>query len=213
MWEQPLCAAEEALLSKAVEKRRREFRAGRHCAHTLFQQQGIHCNALLKGKQREPVWPSGWVGSISHTQGLCVAAIASDEHYLGIGLDVEAATPLSQDVLNLVCDPYEQAQICQLTQKIGNDYASASLDKLIFSAKECIHKVYFPMNYHTLGFLDAHVVLDMETQQFSATILNPEAESSHPITTLQGVYQITDHHIMTFIGLKRFPKTRTGTFL
>ena len=45
MWETPLCAAEEALIQKAVDKRKREFRAGRHCAHALLSEAGVQCAA------------------------------------------------------------------------------------------------------------------------------------------------------------------------
>lgn len=200
MWEAPLCAEEEALVARAVQKRIREFRAGRNCAHKLFRQAGIQCNALLKGKQREPNWPDGWVGSISHTKGLCVVAIAPKNQYQSIGLDVEQATPLDPNVLSLICSNEEQNRIRQISQSGGQNLASVPYSKIIFSAKESIHKTYFPLNYHTLDFLDADVVLDINSGKFSATIHNPESTPRVPISDLEGRYTIDEKHVATFIA-------------
>lgn len=207
MWDTPVCDAEEALVSRAVEKRKREFRAGRNCAHALFSEAGIHCDALLKGKQREPAWPEGWVGSISHTNGLCAVAIAPKTLFLSIGLDVEQATPLGTDIQDLICSAGEQDQITRLLLTAGQIFASIPLSKVIFSAKESIHKTYFPLNYHTLDFLDARVDLDKDDLSFSATIIKPEPSQIHPLHTLNGRFCMKDGYVATFIALET---THTG---
>ncbi|RLT97419.1 4'-phosphopantetheinyl transferase [Ketobacter sp.] len=202
MWETPVCAAEEALIAKAVDKRKREFRAGRNCAHHLFNSLGVPCDALLKGKQREPAWPAGWVGSISHTQGLCVVALAPTAHYRSIGLDVEQASPLGEEIRDLICSPAEQDMLTRLRLQLGQELASHALDKLIFSAKESIHKTYFPLNYHTLDFLDAKVEIEPSNSAFTATIIKPEPAPTVPIRTLQGNYCFDRGYVATFISLK-----------
>jgi len=201
MWDTELCAAEEALVANAVEKRKREFRAGRHCAHALLKQAGVDCAALLKGKQREPAWPHGWIGSISHTRGLCVVALASTSRYRSIGLDVEQTGPLEGNVLNLICSSEEQREIAELQQLPGRNFASLPLSKVIFSAKESIHKTYFPLNYHTLDFLDARIKLDPVQNSFAADIIKPEPSPRVPITSLQGKFSLDDQYIATFIAL------------
>lgn len=202
MWETPLCDAEEALITKAVEKRKREFRAGRHCAHALLRDAGATCDALLKGVQREPAWPTGWVGSISHTKGLCAVAIASTDRFFSIGLDVEQATPLGEDIRDLICSAAEQDQLTRLQLVAGQKIASTPLSKVIFSAKESIHKTYFPLNYHTLDFLDARVELDHERHQFTASIIKPEPSPKVPITTLNGRFCVKEGFVATFIALE-----------
>lgn len=201
MWETSVCPEEENLISKAVDKRKREFRAGRNCAHALFKEHNIQCNALLKGNQREPAWPNNWVGSISHTQGLCVVAIASKQHFQSIGLDVEQATPLSDDIRDLICSPQEQDSLSRLQLVSGNKFAGKSLDKLIFSAKESIHKTYYPINYHTLDFLDAKITLSGHDESFSAEILKPEATPNQVIKHLDGKYCFFEQYVASFIGL------------
>ena len=203
MWQTPLNTEEEALIEKAVDKRKSEFRAGRHCAHALFNAQGIACNALLKGVQREPAWPQGWVGSISHTKGLCVVAIAPKSRYQSIGLDVEQATPLSADVLDLICNPQEQDRLNAIKFRHGNEFASAPLDKVIFSAKESIHKTYFPLNHHTLDFLDAQIALEASEGTFEAIIVNPEPRPRTCIDRLSGRFSINRDFVASCIVLEQ----------
>lgn len=201
MWDTPLCPEEEALVSKAVDKRKREFRAGRNCAHHLFKEAGVICNALLKGKQREPAWPEGWVGSISHTQGLCVVAIADQTRFMSIGLDVEQASPLGEDIKDVICLPAEQDMLTRLSILAGQEFASQPMDKVIFSAKESIHKTYFPLNYHTLDFLDAKILLKPELSSFEASIIKPEPAPRVVIKTLRGSYCVNQDYVATFIAL------------
>lgn len=202
MWNTPVSEAEEALIARAVDKRKREFRAGRNCAHALFSEHNIKCAALLKGKQREPAWPSGWVGSISHTAGLCVVAIAPASAFISIGLDVEQATPLSDEIRDVICSPEEQDAITALKLKPGSKIAGYALDKLIFSAKESIHKTYFPLNYHTLDFLDARIDLCSKNHSFEAKIVKPEPKPLIPIHRLEGRYCFKQGYVASFIALK-----------
>lgn len=200
MWETPVCAAEEALIARAVAKRQREFRAGRHAAHSLFKQHNVQCEALLTGVQREPMWPPGWVGSITHTRGYCAAAIAANDHYRGIGLDVEQARPLQPELIDSLCTRREQDQLQRLRWQLGNNFASELYETILFSAKECIHKVYFPLNYHTLDFLDAEVQIDPTRGTLQATIIHPPQVAQHPLTQLQGHFRISANYIATFIA-------------
>lgn len=203
MWETPVCPAEEVLIEKAVDKRKREFRAGRNCAHALFREHGISCDALLRGTQREPAWPDGWVGSISHTDGMCAVAIAPQAYYWGIGLDVEQDTPLSDGVRKMICSPLELDHINVLKAENGYRLSSMALEKVIFSAKESMHKVYFPLNHQTLNFLDASIEFDPTDNAFTGTILNPKSVPPFPITTLKGRYCFINGLVATFIALER----------
>src|SRR5215467_5584138 len=67
---------ERATVEKAVEKRVRAFASGRLCARNLLARFGLHDAVLPAAEDGRPVWPAGFVGSISHTDDLCVAAVA-----------------------------------------------------------------------------------------------------------------------------------------
>lgn len=196
MWETPVSSLEEQLIERAVDKRKKEFRAGRNAAHALFARLGIQHPHLLKGVQREPAWPPGWVGSISHTQGICVVMLASTEDALSIGLDVEEATALNPELHDMICRPEEREQIRQLRVEYGT---APAYEKLIFSAKESVHKTYFPLNHHTLDFCDARIELDWPQQSFTACILNPEPHPKNPITQLNGKFLFYQNWIFTAI--------------
>ncbi len=201
MWETPLVAAEEALIARAVDKRKREFRAGRHSAHSLFDRLNISCTELLKGQQREPAWPQDWVGSISHTDGFCGLVLAAKSRFQSIGFDVEQATPLKEEIFTMICRPEELDHIAALQLKSGQKFASVPFDKLVFSAKESVHKTYFPLNYHTLDFLDARIEFEPEEQAFSAWIINPEPTPKKPILKLKGRYCVDSERVATLITL------------
>jgi 4'-phosphopantetheinyl transferase EntD len=197
MWETLVHPQEEALVERAVDKRKREFRAGRHAARALFNQCEVSCGALLKGVQREPGWPAGWTGSISHTQGICMVALASTSHFASLGLDVEQATPLGRDLADVICRPEELLQLRELEKKIGTAFA---LEKLLFSAKESVHKTYFPLNHHTLDFLDARIELDWAGRRFTAFILNPEPAPRVKVGQLQGRFCFYGDWVVTCIA-------------
>ena len=51
---------EEALISRAVEKRRREFRTVRHCARRALGELGLPPVAVLSGERRERYGHQAW---------------------------------------------------------------------------------------------------------------------------------------------------------
>src|SRR3970040_1578684 len=74
-------AEEERLLpAKASPLRAAEFRLGRRAAHLALKAIGSEPQPILRGSQREPIWPPGVVGSITHAgnHALAAAAFRSD---------------------------------------------------------------------------------------------------------------------------------------
>ena len=93
-YEGALFPEEEAQITGAIEKRRREFTTGRGLARGLLPAFGIEGAVLVNGEDRAPIWPDGVVASISHTFGYCGVVVASSRDYRALGLDVEQAAPL-----------------------------------------------------------------------------------------------------------------------
>ena len=62
---QSLYPEERALISGVIEKRAHEFSTGRFCARQALLEFGIDNFPVLRGEQREPIWPKNIVGSIS----------------------------------------------------------------------------------------------------------------------------------------------------
>src|SRR5436190_1333063 len=84
----------DALGAHAVEKRRREFAAGRHCARRALTRLGYADIAVPKGEDGEPRWPNDIVGSITHCAGYCAAAVARSSQLASIGIDGQVHTAI-----------------------------------------------------------------------------------------------------------------------
>lgn len=199
MGETPVLPDEEIHIVRAVEKRKREFRAGRHCAHaainTLLNSSVNDHNPITVAPSRQACWPTGVVGSISHSGTHCSAIAASTHKYLSLGHDVEKAKELESNVHKMICTKKELSSIAR------HKGSNLPLTTIIFSAKESIHKTYSPINGHMLDFLDAEIELDLENQRFKATIINPELNPKVSIPFLAGAFAVSDGYIYTGIYL------------
>lgn len=158
-----LSPAEEQLVVRAVAKRRAEFRRGRACAHSVLERLGVPNFSLLAGAQREPLWPPGIVGSITHTDGLCAVAAARDSAYRGIGIDVEPNLPLEPNLVDYVCGDAELRHAAVVAER-------ERAARLIFSAKEAVYKCQFYLSRRFLEFHDVNVRLS-PTGEFAAELL------------------------------------------
>lgn len=198
MWNTPVSPEEEAVITRAVDKRRREFRAGRHAAKRALEHFGISQYRLLPGKGREPIWPDNIVGAITHTGHYCAVAVASTSDCLSLGIDAEQNDPLKDELKPMICTAAELEWVAQQEAK-GLHWVS----KLIFSAKESIHKVYYPLNHYTLDFLDAELSIDIEHRSFQARIIKPYCNAQTPIFELTGNFAVDSQHVYSAIYLQQ----------
>jgi 4'-phosphopantetheinyl transferase EntD len=143
---------EEALVSDASPSRRLEFLEGRACAHAALRKLGYDEAPILRGKDRQPRWPSGFVGSISHTDSFCAVAVARETDCAGLGLDVETDLPVSEDFARRVCSERELLRCAQ-------HGSSAQLARVVFSAKESVYKLQHPLSGIVLYWRDLEVLL------------------------------------------------------
>jgi enterobactin synthetase component D len=158
MWLTPLRTEEEALIQGAVEKRQREFRAGRHAAHAALDRLKAPDGPILRGEKREPLWPDGFIGSIAHCREICLAACASTDEILGLGLDVEPRSPLPEGVDRYIQTPQESDFMRRHRDQLSQ--------RLIFSAKESLYKCYYPLVKRFFGFQSVNLTIDTETASF-----------------------------------------------
>lgn len=192
----PEILAEEAAVlgPAAVDKRRREFATGRWLAHRALEQLGAASIPILSGANRQPIWPEGVVGSITHCRGYCAAAVAFASDLAALGIDAEEHEPLPRDILGVVARPEEQQWIA------ARAAGAIHWDRLLFSAKESVFKAWFPIMRCWLGFEDATIVFDQEAQTFRADLLaGPAVIDDLTITTLHGRYLAHGDHIVTSV--------------
>jgi 4'-phosphopantetheinyl transferase EntD len=164
-----LFAQEEALISRAVDSRRREFSTVRACARTALSGLGIAPGPLLPGAQGAPAWPDGVVGSMTHCAGYRAAAVARTADLLAVGLDAELHQPLPGAELDVVALPEERTRLAGLAAR----RPEICWDRLLFSAKESVYKAWFPLTNRWLDFEEAAITVDPDTGTFRARLLVP----------------------------------------
>ncbi|MBO0877952.1 MAG: 4'-phosphopantetheinyl transferase, partial [Pseudonocardia sp.] len=89
----PLWPEEAAHIGHAVPRRRDEYACVRHCARQGLAALGIAPAAILSGSRREPLWPPGAVGSMTHCAGYRAAAVARASDVAAVGIDAEPHEP------------------------------------------------------------------------------------------------------------------------
>jgi enterobactin synthetase component D len=186
-------------LRHAVAKRQVEFLAGRWCVREALRACG-HPEAdapVRQGARREPLFPEGIVGSITHAHGRASAAVARREDARGVGLDAER--PMSGEqaerLLDLIAAPEE---IAALERATGWD--RGKVFAIVFSAKETIFKCLYTEVGRYFDFRDAEVVA-LEDGTFRAHLLVPLAASLPSGTTLEGRFTLADGLVWTAMVL------------
>jgi len=147
---------EAGCVRNAVAARRKEFAQGRLCARRVLAELGISDFPLLAGKDRAPIWPAGIVGSLTHSGGTCAVAIARADRFAGLGIDVETAEPLGEELVELVCLESELAWLRELPEA-----SQGILARLLFSAKESVFKCFYPISGVFLEFHDCEIRIEM----------------------------------------------------
>ncbi|HET9257126.1 MAG TPA: 4'-phosphopantetheinyl transferase superfamily protein, partial [Pseudonocardiaceae bacterium] len=179
---------EAAAISRAVDKRRREFRTVRHCARRALHQLGLPPAPVLPGERGEPQWPVGVVGSMTHCAGYRAAALARSCQLLTLGIDAEPHEPLPAGVLDAVSLDRERRALSRLA---AADPATC-WDRVLFCVKESVYKAWFPLTRSWLGFEDAAVTInpgstDPATGTFDVRLLvTAPAATVPPLTHLHG---------------------------
>ena len=178
----------DLLSSNTVSKRREEFAAGRTCARTALAKLGIAPISILQGSQGEPLWPEHTIGSITHCTGYCAAAVMSQHPYRGLGIDAESNEALPVDVLRLIGKPEELQWISNMTDE------DICWDRLLFSIKESVYKVWYPQEHCWLDFHQACVEIDRETETFR---VNLDCPGLFCPQTIEGRFVVTRSLILS----------------
>ncbi|SEM91091.1 4'-phosphopantetheinyl transferase EntD (siderophore biosynthesis) [Roseovarius tolerans] len=184
-----LLPQEAAAMARAVPARQREFAAGRRAARAAMITLGLPSALVPQGGDRAPVWPDGLTGTISHGAGTCLALVARVGDFAGLGLDLEPATALPDDLRDTVCTTQDRAR-----------HTSALAGRLIFCAKEATYKAQYVLSRQLLEFHDLAVTLSPDVSRFTATLLRPCPPFAEG-TTFSGHLAIADGIIAALITL------------
>ena len=156
--------ADDPALDHAVEKRRREFSAGRSAARAALLKLGWAETRVPVGTDRNPLWPADIVGSITHTAGLAVAVVARNYAVRAVGLDLELREAVNQPLWRSILTPHETDYV---SAKPPDQQACTAT--LIFSAKESFYKMQFPLTARWVDFQEAEVTISEAAGEFELT--------------------------------------------
>ncbi|AXA92274.1 4'-phosphopantetheinyl transferase [Massilia sp. YMA4] len=150
-------------IARAVPKRQAEFFFGRWCARAALARHG-HAGVVGVGPAREPLWPHGLIGSISHSHGMAAAVALPGMGMRGVGIDIEtiAQGRALRALRQVVLSAREQAWLDALDCPLAPDIVLT----LVFSAKESFYKAVFETVRRFLGFDAVEVVgIDCDTRR------------------------------------------------
>ena len=199
---EPLLPEEAAALGVVADGRCREFTAGRSCARQALAALGAPRVPILRGASRQPLWPEGVAGSITHCAGYCGAAVAWRDRFLSLGIDAEPHAPLPAGVIDKVALPAEREW---LSARAGSGIA---WDRVLFSAKESIYKAWFPVTGRWLGFKDASVRFEPDDGTFEARLAAPaETPDGRRLERFDGRMRIADGLVLTCVSIPALPRS------
>lgn len=187
---------EESLVANAVETRRREFMTARHCAREALGKLGYAPVPIRAGRKREPLWPAGVVGSITHTTGFRAAAVASRSVLASIGIDTEQNDRLPDGVEESITVEGEREMLAALSRA----FPATHWGRLLFSAKESVYKAWYPLTGRGLGFEDARLVID-PAGTFAAKLLvdGGRTDGGPPLLELHGRFVVAHGLVATAV--------------
>jgi enterobactin synthetase component D / holo-[acyl-carrier protein] synthase len=130
-----LAVSPSDLLPEASPKRQREFHAGRSAAANVLMRLGAADTNVTIGPRRTPVWPAGFVGSITHDDDIAIAAATRMVPVVGIGIDIEQVDRFSEHLAERIG---AEAEFGLWRERREHPIAHAGI--ALFSLKESVFK-------------------------------------------------------------------------
>jgi 4'-phosphopantetheinyl transferase EntD len=189
---------EAATVARAVPKRRQEYASVRVCARRAMRELGVAPTPLPPGRRGAPRWPSGLVGSMTHCPGYQAAVIGHARDFRGFGIDAEPNLPLPRSLMKIVALPQERL----LVRALAEVSHQVCWDRLVFSAKEAVFKVWYPLTGRELDFRSAEIGIDSALGTFIARLAMPDiGADSALLKTLHGRWMCRNGIVATAITL------------
>src|SRR5207245_933103 len=102
---------------------------------------------------RAPIWPHGFVGSITHTAGLAAAVAARARDARALGVDIERI--IGSDAVGTLAHAVARPDELRLVGRGSLDAAAAFAT--VFATKEALFKCLAPLVGRYFDFLDVEV--------------------------------------------------------
>jgi enterobactin synthetase component D len=188
----PLFEEEKRQIDSFASTRKIDFSTGRYCARKVLETFGKSDVPLLIGSNREPLWPEGYIGSISHSKNLCGAIAGKLDQFRSLGLDIEELSRIQPNIINHVCTPDESLFLQQFDAQTQLHYTT-----LTFAMKEAFYKFQFPITRQYVGF--QQVEIDPSSPQIEFKIKHPEIARNLAEIKMKASYCTTNEHIVCIV--------------
>lgn len=167
-----------AQLAHAGRKRKTEHLAGRIAAVHALRDYGFR-TVPPPGNQRQPLWPEGLYGSISHCDTLALAVVSREP----VGVDIEAIlTPqTAAELADSIVTAAENARLA------GSGLRKEQALTLAFSAKESAFKATPALQQINAGFLQYQIIELQDNQMFLR----------HHDQTYRVLWRFSEGHVIT----------------
>jgi 4'-phosphopantetheinyl transferase EntD len=190
-----LYPAEMALVEGSASKRKTDFSTGRFCARKALEQLGIDQTEILTDPGKQPIWPEGIVGSISHSSMLTGAIVGKSRNIVSVGLDIENIGGVELNMWDILFLESERQFLNSLNEEERNIYPT-----LLFSLKESFYKFQYPLTRQFLEFNE--VEFNMKDEQISMKVLKEDYKMEYRLGELQFHWTLADQQLITLCFLK-----------
>jgi phosphopantetheine--protein transferase-like protein len=152
------------------------------CARQALGRLGIASGPLRKLPDRSIAWPDNVIGTVSHNETWCGAAVVLRTDAAGIGLDIETIARVGENLWRRILTDEERNRLDREPSAEVRQQQAA----LIFSAKEALYKCIAAHVKRRIGFMDASIAPDLQQGSFAVSLRAPVAAHLPRDMRLQG---------------------------
>ena len=194
-------AGAQALASEWGPLRQRQFLAGRGAAALALARLGAEVVEVGRAEEGAPRWSPAVVGSLAHDVERAVALVGWQRDWLALGVDVEPDQPLDADAAGIVLLPEERVAL--------DTSGGLRHGRLLFGAKECVHKAIHPLRGAWLEFDEVRIVwsgaLDAEAGTWQPQAISAAAIAAFEGLAFTGRWQRRDGALLSLLGVRPRP--------
>ena len=180
-------------IKQSVSKRQGEYFAGRYCAKTALNCLGVKNLSVSTGDKRQPLWPYGVSGAISHTNSSALCIVSKADEIRGLGIDQEYV--VTRTLMNEISSQIVSEE--ELAVLSNGQLKSTVAFTATFSAKESFFKAMFPIYKDYFGF-DAISLVALNFHQGKGKLtfeLNKNFNDKYQIgKQVSGYFYLSDDH-------------------
>lgn len=175
-----------------------EFLAGRYLSALCLNSLQSKITSVAVGLNREPIFPKGFIGSISHSHGFVICMVSKQTQHAVSGIDVEYMLEgvTCGDIYAYVINTSEQFLIDKET------HSPNLIVTLFFSIKESVFKALFPFLNKFFDFNALSIIeVNWESCMWSAVLNYSLTEQLHKGKKVKGGFKIDEYKVISWINL------------